>query len=242
MDGFMSLTVKSEIETMPGSTTAVRDTVNIEDAGSNPALAANTEDWNEVEGILTLERFRPVIPVEVSIGIKASRDPIERQKLKKIFLDVLRSTASVVDAANICKIPKSLAFAWRSNDPEFGYLWDQIIKTETLPKLEAEAIRRALNGSDLMLIFMLKALDREKYDDKVAEKNTVHKPNIMIQIRDVDKSLIAIASSNSVPGIDYETGKQLDGKKDITTPVDAEYTESGPSNGPVTSTEGVGKK
>lgn len=238
MDGCMSLTIESAIEAMLDSTTAVQSAVNTKDGGSSPSLAAKEENWNEEEGILSLQEFRPQVPVEVSLGIKASRDPDTRRELKKVFLDVLRSTGSILEASRICKIPKSLAFAWRHQDPEFAYRWDQISKTELLPHLEAEAIRRALNGSDLLLMFMMKALDREKYDDKAAEKH-VNRPQIMIQIRDVDKSLVAIAGSSAVPGIEYETGKLLDGKKNEPAPIEAEFDGPVPSNGPITGSEGA---
>ncbi len=240
MDGFMSLTIPLEIETMPDSIMAMHSAVNTTDEGSSPSLAA-TEDWNEEEGILALEQFKPQVPVEVSLGIKSARDPVARRKLKEVFLDVLRSTGSILDAARICKIPKSLAFGWRHQDPEFAFRWDQITKAEMLPHLEAEAIRRALNGSDLLLMFMMKALDREKYDDKAAEKY-VNKPNITIQIRDVDRTLIAVAGQGYVPPVNYESGKLLDGKKDSTPAIEAEFTQSGISDGPIASTERVGEK
>lgn len=241
MDGFMFLTTQLEIGEMPDSITAMPGTVNTVDGGSNPPLAANIEDWNEEEGILCLQQFKPTIPVEVSLGIKASRDPTARRELKKVFLDILRSTGSILDAARICKIPKSLAFSWRHQDPEFAYRWDQITKAELLPHLEAEAIRRALNGSDLLLMFMMKALDRDKYDDKVAEK-TVNRPNITIQIRDVDKSMVAIAGSGYIPGADYGSGRLLDGKKNESAAVNAEFKSTDVNNGPSTSTKGVGEK
>ena len=240
MDGFMSLTIPLEIETMPDSIMAMPSAVNTTDGGSSPSLAA-TEDWNEEEGILSLEQFKPQVPVEVSLGIKSARDPLARRKLKEIFLDVLRSTGSILDAARICKIPKSLAFGWRHQDPEFAFRWDQITKAEMLPHLEAEAIRRALNGSDLLLMFMMKALDREKYDDKAAEKY-VNKPNITIQIRDVDRTLIAVSGQGYIPPVNYEDGKLLNGKKDSTSAIEAEFTQSGSSNGPITGSERVGEK
>lgn len=244
----MSVTVNEETDSkllpsnneLSGTVVETGVTVNNEAAGSSPARTAN-EFYDDQEALF-LVPFKPKVPAEVSIGIMAARQPEQRRKLKKVFLDALRATASVVDAAKICQIPKTLAFAWRHEDPEFRTIWDEIVKGELLPQLEAEAIRRALNGSDLMLIFMLKAMDRSKYDDKAAEK-IIDKPSVTIQIRDVDKSLVAIASSNNeVPAINYGTGKQLDGKKAESATINAEFEEIKPGNESPASAKTVGEK
>lgn len=171
------------------------------------------DTWNDEEGILSLVEFRPQMPVTVSIGITVAKDPVKREELKRVFLSVLRSTASVQDACKICQIPQSLGYVWRTEDPEFAYKWDQIFKSEMIPHLEAEAVRRAMHGSDLLLMFMLKALDRNKYDDKVAEK-IVSQPSITIQMLDVDKSLLVAANSHGVvPSVKYLDGVILEGQE-----------------------------
>lgn len=221
-------------------------TVNKEAVGSNPTCAA-TQDWNEEEGILTLQEFRPEVPASVSIGLVAARDPEKKRTLKKVFLEALQSTGLVTEASKICQIPKSLAFQWRMEDPEFQTRWDMTVKGQILPHLEAEAIRRAMNGSDLLLMFMLKAIDRERFDDKAAEK-VVARPSIVVQIRDVDRTLIAISdTSKVVPAIEYKSGKLLDAKENSSADiVDAEYVksdgEAASRNGPITSTEKTGKE
>jgi hypothetical protein len=205
----------------------------------------NTEDnWNEEEGILTLEEFKPVVPVSVSLGIEVAKDPVKREKLKAVFIDVFRSTGNVVDAAKICQIPKSLAYTWRKQDPEFAYRWDQVTKTDVLPHLEAEAIRRALNGSDLMLIFMLKALDREKYDDKAAEKRQ-NVPSITIKMVDVDNVAIAVAngSDKTVPAVNYVTGEVINGQKALPAVVEGQVVNgSRNSNEPIAGAKGASTK
>lgn len=220
-------------------------TVNEEAVGSNPTCAAN--EWNEEEGILTLQEFKPQLPASVSIGLVAARDPEKKRTLKKVFLEALQATGLVTEASKICQIPKSLAFQWRAEDPEFSFRWDKLIKGELLPHLEAEAFRRAMNGSDLLLMFMMKAYDRERFDDKAAEK-VVARPSIMIQIRDVDKTLVAISdTSKTVPAIDYKSGKLLDAKKDsVTDIIDAEHSvevgEVRSTNGPITGSTGASKE
>ena len=217
---------------------------------TNQQKGPMSKEWNEDEGILSLQEFKPQMPATVSIGLTVAKDPVKREELKKIFISVLRSTASVVDACKICQVPKSLAYVWRTEDPEFAYRWDQIFKNEMLPHLEAEAIRRAMNGSDLMLIFMMKALDRDKYDDKVAEKN-VTTPSIRIEMFDVDKSAIAISSNagnnETIPGVKYLDapidGDIIDGQKAFpTTTENKQASEVVITDAPIAGTEGVGKK
>lgn len=212
----------------------------------------SNDSWNEEEGVLSLVEFKPQMPVTLSVGISVAKDPVKREELKRIFLSVLRSTASVQDAAKICQIPLSLGYVWRTEDPEFAYKWDQIVKSEMIPHLESEAVRRAMNGSDLLLMFMLKALDRDKYDDKVAEKR-VAQPTITIQMLDVDKALLGKAESHGVngssvvPAVKYLDGVILEGEKadgeaKSITDLRKDPHEIGSSNEPTPRTEGTSKE
>jgi hypothetical protein len=229
---------------MQGTKEEMGSTVNGEVDGSIPSLAAK-EEWNEEQGILALEEFKVQLPDAVSIGIVASRDPEKRATLKRIFLDVLRTTGQVTEACRICNVPKSLAFKWRYDDPEFMTRWDMITRAELLPHLESEAFRRAMNGSDLLMMFLMKAYDRDRFDDRAAQTKVLQKqPSITIQIRDVDRSLVAIAdSSKNLPSIEYQTGRLLDAKKEQSTVIDAEYGQSdGSDNGPIARTTEISKK
>jgi hypothetical protein len=166
--------------------------------------------FNESEAALILQEFRPTIPQTVTNGIQLSKDPVKRQEIKRDFLTILRSTANVLHAAKACKIPTAIAYIWRAEDPEFAFKWDKIIEAEMLPHLEAEAIRRAINGSDTLMMFMLKALNRSKYDDKLAEK-AAERPSITIQMLDVDKTIITAANDQlSLPATNYIDGQVID--------------------------------
>ena len=72
------------------------------------------------------------------------------------FLRVLASGSSVRAACEAAGISKTAAFAWRNDDADFAAAWDQANETGT-EALEDEAVRRALAGSDTMMIFLLKA-------------------------------------------------------------------------------------
>jgi hypothetical protein len=56
-------------------------------------------------------------------------------------------------------------YDWREADAEFAAAWDAALGLGG-DALEDEAIRRAMNGSDYLMVFMLKALKPEKYRER----------------------------------------------------------------------------
>lgn len=115
-------------------------------------------------------------------------------ELKMEFLANLRETGMVDEAARLMDITEGSVYRWRSKDQTFAEKWDEIIHSYVLPKLEQTAIRRAIDGSDLMLIFLMKAYDRDRYDDKVVMANRGHvKPPkaTRVIIQDAGGSIIA---------------------------------------------------
>lgn len=95
-------------------------------------------------------------------------------ELKLEFLTHLRETGMVDEAARLSDVTEGSVYRWRSKDQNFAEQWDSIIHNHVLPKLEQTAIRRAIDGSDLMLIFLMKAYDRDRYDDKIVMANRGH--------------------------------------------------------------------
>jgi hypothetical protein len=95
-------------------------------------------------------------------------------ELKLEFLTNLRETGMVDEASRLMDITEGSVYRWRSKDSIFAEKWDEIIHNYVLPKLEQTAVRRAIDGSDLMLIFLMKAYDRDRYDDKIVMANRGH--------------------------------------------------------------------
>ncbi len=105
-------------------------------------------------------------------------------KSRDKFLDELRRSGSITQAAKRAAIGRRTAYIWRDDDPDFAEAWEDA-KQEYCDDLEAEADRRAREGvpshlyfdkdgnivgevrrySDTLLIFRLKALRPEKYRD-----------------------------------------------------------------------------
>ncbi len=90
--------------------------------------------------------------------------PRTRRTRKKRLLQALAAGLSVKAACEVAGIGRRTAYDWRNEDQEFASAWDEAIETGT-DALEDEALSRAMNGSDTMLIFLLKARRPEKYRD-----------------------------------------------------------------------------
>jgi hypothetical protein len=78
------------------------------------------------------------------------------------FLDVLQASGNITRTAESLGVGRSALYDWRDDDPEFAAAWDHAIK-RGLDGLEDVAIERARQGSDLLLIFLLKAHRPDKY-------------------------------------------------------------------------------
>ena len=87
------------------------------------------------------------------------------------FLAALRSTGIVTLAAHAAQIDRNAPYAARRRNPVFAQQWDAAIE-DGIQMLEAEARRRAIKGSDLLMIFLLKAHRPERYRDNLHVENT----------------------------------------------------------------------
>lgn len=110
---------------------------------------------------------------------------IRTDRARETFLNVLRATCNVSDAARTAGIGRTTAYEWRS-EPAFAQAWDDA-EDEAKDALEREAWRRGVEGcdkpivykgkvtgkfkeySDRMLELLLKAHRPEKYRERVGE-------------------------------------------------------------------------
>lgn len=102
---------------------------------------------------------------------------------EKAFLAQLRLTGVVTTACNVAKIGRVTVYEHRQNDPEFARAWDEA-REMAADRLEQEAIRRAVDGtnkpvffqgeivgfekeySDTLLVLLLKAHKPDKYRER----------------------------------------------------------------------------
>jgi hypothetical protein len=72
----------------------------------------------------------------------------------------------VSEAAAAAGIARSTAYRYRSSHPDFEEAWGGVEERVT-EELEQEAVRRAKDGSDVLLIFLLKARRPNMYRERI---------------------------------------------------------------------------
>lgn len=78
------------------------------------------------------------------------------------FLEALRTHGVVSEAAKVANISRWTVYNERAIDPDFAQEWEAALALG-VDALEDAAKKRAFEGSDTLLIFLLKAHKPEKY-------------------------------------------------------------------------------
>lgn len=89
----------------------------------------------------------------------------------RTFVERLTRGETITAASKAAGVCRKTAYNWRDSDKEFAEAWDDAIEVGT-EKLETEATRRALDGSDTLLIFLLKARRPKVYRERVSTEVT----------------------------------------------------------------------
>lgn len=90
---------------------------------------------------------------------------------QRVFTEHLVKGQTITAAAKAAGICRRTAYSWRESDKTFAEAWDDALEIGT-EKLETEATRRALEGSDTLLIFLLKARRPKVYRERVSTEVT----------------------------------------------------------------------
>lgn len=90
---------------------------------------------------------------------------------QRVFVEQLVKGQTITAAAKASGICRRTAYSWRESDKTFAEVWDDALEIGT-EKLETEATRRALEGSDTLLIFLLKARRPKIYRERVSTEVT----------------------------------------------------------------------
>ena len=78
------------------------------------------------------------------------------------FIAALRNCGNVRAACQACQVGRQTVYDEKANDPAFAKRWELAVE-EAVEVLEAMARQRAMKSSDLLLIFLLKALKPDVY-------------------------------------------------------------------------------
>src|SRR5690242_20573713 len=87
------------------------------------------------------------------------------------FCSVLADGGSVTAGAGAIGVSRAALYLARANDPEFAAAWDEAVERGT-DVLEDEAVKRARNSSDTLMIFLLKARRPDKFKDRTAHEHS----------------------------------------------------------------------
>lgn len=112
------------------------------------------------------------------------------EKARALFLASLSKCGNVGDACRAGGVGRSTAYEWRHRSKAFSAAWDSALD-EAADVLEAEVRRRGVTGvlqpvfhkgeivgrvrkySDVLLIFLLKSVKPERYDDAVRLRRAI---------------------------------------------------------------------
>lgn len=96
---------------------------------------------------------------------------LQAQHKKKAFLISFAKCGNISQSAKDAKIDRITVYDWKRDDPEFLAAYEHA-EEDAADALEEEARRRAIKGSDLLLIFMLKGAKPEKYRERGSYEHT----------------------------------------------------------------------
>lgn len=102
---------------------------------------------------------------------KSTPEKDVKANAQRLFVEQLVKGQTITAASETAGICRRTAYNWRESDKEFAEAWDDAIETGT-EKLETEATRRALEGSDTLLIFLLKARRPKIYRERITAELT----------------------------------------------------------------------
>lgn len=138
------------------------------------------------------------------------------------FLRGIAGGLSAKQAADQAGVSRGEAYAERDANPDFKAAWEEAIRLNT-ENLEAAAHDRAIEKSDLLMMFILKSRDPAKYNDKHQGNDArslsieiTHRypdrqeqPTIEVESRNVPRETLTESDSVSINQAVLPDSKQL---------------------------------
>ena len=113
---------------------------------------------------------------------------------KRDFLATLLETCNIAESCRRANVARKTAVAWRDVDAAFAEAWDEALEAG-LDDLEQTARKRAHGGSDLLLMFLLKAHRPDRYRESVKHEYSGPKGQpIPVRFFDAATALAALTS------------------------------------------------
>lgn len=117
----------------------------------------------------------------------ARRRSIRTDRARETFLASFRETCNVSEAARAAGLARRSVYEWRADDPAFAADWEDA-EQEAADKLEREAWRRAVEGTDKPVTFQGEITDTYKeYSDRMLELLLkAHRPDKFVEKRQLE--------------------------------------------------------
>lgn len=91
---------------------------------------------------------------------------LNREDWAPVFLTLLAKTGSVREAYRGAKVTRQAAYLYRAESAEFKQKWDNAME-EGVEGLILEAHRRAMNGSDSLLKWLIQSYRGRVYKERI---------------------------------------------------------------------------
>lgn len=154
----------------------------------------------------------PPVPVGELVDLDAQRrKPRAREGWKDRFIAALGDTASVTAACKAAGVDRSTAYRARREDSGFAVRW-ATCEAEVTETLERVAVKRAIEGSDLLVMFLLKARRPHTYRDRTTVQH---------QHAHVHGTLEDLLGGRNPADLPPDVRRQIAGLLDQHTPPDA---------------------
>ena len=132
-------------------------------------------------------------------GQGASERPLSdeiRHPKKRAMLAALAKTGNISASARAAGISRCTHYDWLATDPAYRQAVAEAME-DAIDVLEAAARRRALVGSDLLLIFLLKAARPERYRERYQVEHT-RDIQRDAQIKEMRESMLELLSDPEI--------------------------------------------
>jgi hypothetical protein len=117
---------------------------------------------------------------------------------RPVFLKALEHGCSIAEACRLAGVSRQCAYRARQRSPAFAEQWTEAEQTG-VDALEDEAFRRAMNGSDSLLMFLLRAKRPHIFRDSVRMEHDLGKELLDALNRAARESAKLLGSSGRQP-------------------------------------------
>jgi hypothetical protein len=118
-----------------------------------------------------------------------------KKQAQERFLAAYQESCIVAEAAKASGVTRKTLYRWKESDPEFAARWAEV-KRWVIDNLEGIAYKRASEGSDTLVIFLLKSLRPSVYRESLNVKHG-GKVGVAVEIEEgVDEAIDGLLAEN----------------------------------------------